>query len=184
MNLEKVIDSPFSETAKAHLQSLTENMEFRGENYTYEHINYRCEETGLEFTTDEMDFANLERVYVQYRAKHGIPSPKEIKETRELYGLSAAKMSEILGIGTNQYRLYEDGVMPSEAIGKMLQSIRTPAVFLGYVENCKGQMSAEDYEKLCEKIQKSLLQDLKGQKGISWFRDFFSMGGLIGKVAL
>lgn len=184
MTLGPVIDSPFAENAKAHLQHLTETMEYRGEKYTYEHINYRCDETGIEFNTDDMDFDNLERVYVQYRAKHGIPSPKELTQTRELYGLSAAKMSEILGLGTNQYRLYEEGVMPSEAIGKMLQSIRTPAVFLGYVENSKNQMPPEEYDKLCQKIQKNLLHDLKERKNITWFREFFSMGGLIGKVAL
>lgn len=183
MTLGPVIDSPFAENAKARLQHLTETTEFRGETYTYEHINYRCEETGIEFTTDEMDFDNLERIYVQYRAKHNIPSPKELTEIREMYGLSAAKMSEILGIGTNQYRLYEDGVMPSEAIGKMLRSIQTPAVFLGYVEGCKNQMPEEDYNKLCQKIQKHLIQDLKKSNSISWFRELFSPR-VLGKVAL
>ena len=183
MNNKLVINSPFSETAKAHLQTLTETMEFRGERYTYEHINYRCDETGMEFTTDEMDFDNLERVYVQYRAKHGIPSPKELTEMRKMYGLSAAKMSEILGLGTNQYRLYEDGVMPSEAIGKMLRSIQTPAVFLGYVESCKNQMPEVEYNKLCQKIQKHLIQDLKASNSISWFRELFSPR-MLGKVAL
>ncbi|MBO5553071.1 MAG: hypothetical protein J5937_02590 [Paludibacteraceae bacterium] len=183
MNNKLVINSPFSETAKARLQHLTETMDFRGETYTYEHINYRCDETGLEFTTDEMDFENLERVYVQYRAKHDIPSPKELTETREFYGLSAAKMSEILGLGTNQYRLYEEGQMPSEAIGKMLRSIQTPAVFLGYVEGCKNQMSEEEYSKLCQKIQKHLILDLKKSNNISWFRELFSPR-VIGKVAL
>ena len=183
MTLGPVIDSPFAENAKAHLQHQTETMEFRGEKYTYEHINYRCDETGIEFNTDEMDFDNLERVYVQYRAKHNIPSPKELTEIREMYGLSAAMMSEILGIGTNQYRLYEDGVMPSEAIGKMLRSIQTPAVFLGYVEGCKNQMSEAEYNKLCQKIQKHLIQDLKKSNSISWFRELFSPR-VLGKVAL
>lgn len=184
MNYKLVINSPFSETAKAHLQHLTETMDFRGETYKYEHINYRCDETGLEFTTDEMDFDNLERVYVQYRAKHGIPSPKELTETREMYGLSAAKMSEILGLGTNQYRLYEEGQMPSEAIGKILKSIQEPAVFLGYIEGCKNQMSPEDYEKLCLKINKSFINKIKQRKNVSWFREFFSVGGFARKVAL
>ncbi len=183
MTLGPVIDSPFAENAKAHLQHLTETMEYRGETYTYEHINYRCEATGLEFTTTEIDEGNLERVYVQYRAKHDIPSPAELTELREFYGLSAAKMSEILGLGTNQYRLYEDGVMPSEAIGKMLRSIQTPAVFLGYVESCKNQMPEEEYNKLCQKIQKHLIQDLKRCNSISWFRELFSPR-ILGKVAL
>ena len=89
----------------------------------------------------------------------------------------------LFGIGTNQYRLYEDGVMPSEAIGKMLRSIQTPAVFLGYVEGCKNQMPEEEYNKLCQKIQKHLIQDLKKSNSISWFRELFSPR-VLGKVAL
>ena len=161
-----------------------DSLEYRGETFEYIHESILDHETQIRYTTTELDGENMERVYVQYRAKHGIPSPKELTQTRELYGLSAAKMSEILGLGTNQYRLYEEGVMPSEAIGKMLQSIRTPAVFLGYVENSKNQMPPEEYDKLCQKIQKNLLHDLKERKNITWFREFFSMGGLIGKVAL
>lgn len=168
---------------EAILQKEMRTTDYRGEMYTYEHHNYRDLETDIEFTTNDMDFDNLERVFVQYRAKHNIPSPKELTEIREMYGLSAAKMSEILGIGTNQYRRYEDGVMPSEAIGKMLRSIQTPAVFLGYVEGCKNQMSEEDYNKLCQKIQKHLIQDLKKSNSISWFRELFSPR-VLGKVAL
>lgn len=168
---------------EAILQKEMRTTDYRGEMYTYEHQNYRDLETDIEFTTNDMDFDNLERVYVQYRAKHNIPSPKELTEIREMYGLSAAMMSEILGIGTNQYRLYEDGVMPSEAIGKMLRSIQTPAVFLGYVEGCKNQMSEAEYNKLCRKIQKHLIQDLKKSNSISWFRELFSPR-VLGKVAL
>lgn len=37
--------------------------------------------------------------------------------------MSAVGMSRVLGFGDNQYRLYEDGEMSSEAIGKMLFSM-------------------------------------------------------------
>ena len=48
--------------------------------------------------------ANIFQVYNQYRVKHGIPFPDEISGIREHYGLSAAKMAQILGFGINQYR--------------------------------------------------------------------------------
>lgn len=168
---------------EAFYQKEMRETEFRGEKFVYEHHNILDLETNMEFTNTEIDEGNIQRVYSQYRAKHGIPSPKELTETREFYGLSAAKMSEILGLGTNQYRLYEEGQMPSEAIGKMLRSIQTPAVFLGYVEGCKNQMPEEEYNKLCQKIQKHLIMDLKKSNSISWFRELFSPR-IIGKVAL
>ena len=160
-----------------------DSLEYRGETFEYIHESILDHETQIRYTTTELDGENMERIYVQYRAKHNIPSPKELTEIREMYGLSAAKMSEILGIGTNQYRRYEDGVMPSEAIGKMLRSIQTPAVFLGYVEGCKNQMPEAEYNKLCQKIQKHLIQDLKKSNSISWFRELFSPR-ILGKVAL
>lgn len=178
------IDSPFS-NGKAALHKEKREMNFRGEQFSYLHCNYRCQDTGTEFTTDDMDFDNLERIYVQYRAKHDIPSPDEIRETRERYGLSAAKMSEILGLGANQYRLYEDGEMPSLAIGKMLRRIQTPAVFLSYVESCKNEMSEQDYNKLCRKIEKTITKDIKEKPNFQWLHEMFAFGNnVIGKVAL
>jgi DNA-binding transcriptional regulator YiaG len=179
---QQKIVSPLTGGEAVYQKEMRET-EFRGEKFVYEHHNIRDLETDIEFTTNDIDFDNLERVYSQYRAKHDIPSPKELTEMREMYGLSAAKMSEILGLGANQYRLYEDGVMPSEAIGKMLRSIQTPAVFLGYVESCKHQMPEAEYEKLCQKIQKHLIKDLKARNSISWFRELFSPH-VLGKVAL
>lgn len=179
---QQKIVSPLTGGEAVYQKEMRET-EFRGEKFVYEHHNIRDLETDIEFTTNDIDFDNLERVYSQYRAKHDIPSPKELTEMREMYGLSAAKMSEILGLGANQYRLYEDGVMPSEAIGKMLRSIQTPAVFLGYVESCKNQMPEAEYEKLCQKIQKHLIKDLKARNSISWFRELFSPH-VLGKVAL
>lgn len=179
---QQKIVSPLTGGEAVYQKEMRET-EYRGEKFVYEHHNIRDLETNLEFTNTEIDEGNVQRVYVQYRAKHGIPSPKELTETRKFYGLSAVKMSEILGLGTNQYRLYEEGQMPSEAIGKMLRSIQTPAVFLGYVEGCKNQMSEEEYSKVCQKIQKHLILDLKKSNNISWFRELFSPR-VIGKVAL
>ena len=57
--------------------------------------------------------------------KYAIPFPDEIKRVRELYGISALRMSKLLGFGDNQYRKYEEGEMPSVSNGKK------------YAGNCK-----------------------------------------------
>lgn len=169
---------------EAVYQKEMRQIEYRGEMYTYEHHNIRDIDTGIEYTTNDIDFDNLERIYVQYRAKYGIPSPDEIRTVREKYGLSAAKMSQILGLGANQYRLYEEGTMPSEAIGKMLKSIMTPAVFLGYIENCKNELSEEEYSKLCKKIEKTIIEDIKKKPNLQWFHELISIGSTMRKVAM
>lgn len=183
MILQKTIDSPFSE-GKAVLQEEMRDADMRGEHFRYLHRNYRCEETGMEFTTDDMDFDNLERVYIQYRAKHGIPSPAELTQTRERYGLSAIKMAQVLGLGVNQYAKYEQGEMPSESIGKMLRSIQTPAVFMGYLEDARNQFSEAEYKKICAKVQKSFLKIIKSKPDLSWFWELLTPPRAIGRVAL
>ena len=85
---------------------------FRKEEFSYIHTGI-IDEEGEMWTTTEMDEANIFQVYNQYRVKHGIPFPGEISGIREHYGLSAAKMAQILGFGINQYRMYEDGEVPS-----------------------------------------------------------------------
>ena len=112
---------------------------YRKEKFVYIANFYMCVDTNETFTTTELDEVNVKQVYNQYRTKYGIPFPDEIKNMRERYGLSASKMSIILGLGANQYRLYENGEMPSEAIGKTLKSIINPQIFLTYVRNAENQ---------------------------------------------
>lgn len=177
------IESPIS-GGVAELQEQERSMVYRGENYTYVHRNYVDKELGIEFTTNEMDFENLEQIYVQYREKYNIPSPEEIKHMRERYGLSALKMSEVLGIGVNQYRRYEEGVMPTEAIGKMLRSVETPSVFLEYLRDSKRKFPEAEYEKICAKVQRSFLCYIKSKPDLSWFWELITPGAFLGKTAV
>ena len=78
---------------------------FRKEEYSYIHTGI-IDENGDQWTTTELDEANLFQVYNQYRVRHAIPFPDEICAIRRHYGLSAAMMSRILGFGINQYRMY------------------------------------------------------------------------------
>ena len=126
---------------------------FRGEQYEYEHIAWLCEDSGEQFTDDESDTAGFIQVTNQYRAKYGIPYTDEIIAVRQRYGISAAKMSLILGIGVNQYRLYEQGEVPSVSNGRMIRSIMNPKVMLEMVESSKNELSVSEYEKIISKVQ-------------------------------
>jgi len=103
------------------LQNEVQTLNFRKEEFNVKHRFYLCEESGERFTSTALDELNLSLVYNAYRAKHHIPTPVEIKETREKYGISAIKMSEILGFGQNSYGLYERGEIPSLSNSKLLK---------------------------------------------------------------
>lgn len=112
--------SPFT-GGHATLKYEKRKLEYRKEKYSYVAQFYEDDETHEQFTTTEMDEANLAQVYNQYRATHSIPFVDEIVALRERYGLSALKMSAILGFGVNQYRQYE-GLY---AIGNQREKIKS-----------------------------------------------------------
>ena len=130
-----------------------QTLNFRKEEFTVKQRFYLCEGSGERFTSTQLDELNLSLVYNAYRAKHHILSPEEIKETREKYGLSAVKMSEILGFGPNSYGLYERGEIPSLANAKLLKLASNPESFLQLVNDWEID-SASTKSKLLDKVSK------------------------------
>lgn len=135
------------------IQTEVQTLAFRKEEFTVKQQFYLCTDTDERFTTTEMDELNLSLVYNAYRAKHHIPSPEEIKETREKYGLSALKMGEILGFGPNSYGLYERGEIPSLANSKLLKLASDPESFHRLVKDWEID-NAVTKSKLLDKVSK------------------------------
>lgn len=144
--------SPFT-GGIATLKYEKRELEYRKEKYHYVAQFYEDCETHEQFTTTEMDEANLAQVYNQYRAAHSIPFVDEIVALREKYGLSALKMSAILGFGDNQYRQYEEGYMPSETNGKILKACQNPMIFETFVQNSRVQLGEKAYAKVMDRLE-------------------------------
>ncbi len=142
-------------TLKRERVSLT----FRKEEFSiYSHFFY-CKQSKEQFTSTELDELNLIQVYNQYRDKHNLPFPSEIKEIRKKYRLSASKMADILGFGTNSYRNYENGEVPSNSNGRLIQMVSDPSKFRDIVDLCQT-LSLDEKSKLFNKINE-LIQDSK-----------------------
>ncbi|MEO5645105.1 MAG: type II toxin-antitoxin system antitoxin SocA domain-containing protein [Bacteroidia bacterium] len=109
-------------------------IEFRKEVFTVMYHYYSCKESDEKFTSAGLDDININQVYNQYRDKYNLPFPEEIKSVREMYDLPANKMAEILGLGVNSYRNYENGEVPSNANGKLIQLASDPKKFKQLIE--------------------------------------------------
>lgn len=123
---------------------------FRKDEFEVMYHYYLCEDTKEQFTDDELDNINIAQVHNQYREKYGIPFPEEIIKIREKYDVSASKMAEILGFGSNTYRLYETGEMPSVSNGRLILSISQPEEFIRQVEASSHILSAKEVIKYTE----------------------------------
>jgi len=116
------------------LQREKKVLEFRKESFEVMYHVYRCTDTGEEFEDEQLSDLNLDQVYNAYRVRHKLPFPEEIREIRSRYDLPATTMSQILGFGINQYRLYETGEVPSETNARLIQMAGNPEEFLRLVE--------------------------------------------------
>lgn len=110
---------------------------FRKEEFEIVFHAYKCMDTGELFEDDLFSKLNFNQVLNKYREKNSIPFPEHIIAIREKYGVSAIKMSEILGFGANTYRQYEAGEVPSSSNSMLINLIADPHEFKKAIENNK-----------------------------------------------
>ena len=128
-------------------------MEYRKEQFKVMFHFYRCIDTGEQFEDEQFSQLNFNQVINQYRVRHNIPFPEQIKAIREKYELSAKKISELLGFGTNTWRNYEDGEVPSRANANLIQMISKPESFEEYILKYSG-LEEKESEKVLKPVQK------------------------------
>lgn len=151
--MEKDVDikSPFT-GGRVKEVSTIEEKEFRKEKYSVHVRYYVCEDTGEQFTTTEQDTLLFNDLYSQYRVRHGIPFPDEIKALRQKYNLNYSQITKILGFGANQYARYEAGEIPSESNGKMIATIRDKRVILELLKSCRAVFPTNEYQRIMTSI--------------------------------
>jgi len=146
--------SPFT-GGKAILKREKGEITVRKEKIEIIYHYYLCEDTNERFTDDEIDTINYTQVNNKYREKYSFPFPDEIKNIRNKYGLSAGKMSEILGFGINMYRNYEAGELPSASNSKLILLAKDPNQFKKLIERSNA-FQGKALEKLIKTVDKKI----------------------------
>jgi putative zinc finger/helix-turn-helix YgiT family protein len=85
-----------------------------------------CQKCGSKIFDEERDSRNLEKAYSQYREKHNLLSPEQIRSIREKYGLSQRALSRLLGWGEITIHRYENGAVQDNAHNNLLHLIEDP----------------------------------------------------------
>ena len=119
---------------------------------------YKCIDTGTLFTDEPMDVINYELAQNTYREFAKIPFPEEITKIREKYSFSASKMAAILGFGTNVYRNYEAGEIPSESNTNLIILAKDPAFLKKLIEK-NNSFSVDEIQKMIKKLDQLLESD-------------------------
>jgi len=147
------------------------SMTFRKELFDIDFMFYRCDETGEEFTDEHLTDLYLTQLYNQYRERNKLPFPEEIVHTREKYGLSQAKMAEVLGIGVNNYRGYENGDIPSDSNSTLIKLSEDPNKFKDLVLMKKDLFSKNELAKTLKFIENEIQKKDSSRSWEALFRE-------------
>jgi putative zinc finger/helix-turn-helix YgiT family protein len=149
--------SPFT-GGETELIRQPQKLTYRKESFEIIYHSQKCVDTGEYFTNEALDRINIRQVHNQYREKHHIPFPDQIRATRDKYGLSATKMSEILGFGVNTYRNYEKGEVPQASNGKLIRMAANPEDFNDLLE-MSDAFSENKQKQLLDKVNLLIEQE-------------------------
>jgi putative zinc finger/helix-turn-helix YgiT family protein len=136
LNCEKETDTQFIKTKEA--------IKVRGEKIELEVEYLKCLECGNEFRPPEATVDPLNQAYREYRRRHSMLQPDEIREQRERYGLTQQEMSKLLGWGFATLSRYENGALQSDAHEKALKLTMEPHNLLKLIQQNPDAISSDD----------------------------------------
>lgn len=134
--------------SKIQLVKKEENINVRGESISVEIEFFRCLECNEEFIDAFSDNNLLKAAYREYRKRHNIMQPEDIKELRNFYGLTQNEMSKLLGWGGATLSRYENGALQDQAHAKLLSLIKEPHNFLKLLQDNPEAVHQEKRENL------------------------------------
>lgn len=143
-----------------------EELKVRGETFDVETHYLKCRECENTFDDPSSDHDPLELAYREYRKRHGMMQPEDIKAFRKKYGLSQGELSGILGWGIATLNRYENGALQSQAHENTLKLVMEPDNLLKLVEESPRALTEDKRERLIRNLQ------LEGEETFSFQRIF------------
>lgn len=130
-----------------------------------------CAECGEELFCEELDQATLVNAYHEYRRRHKLLLPEEIKKIREQYGLSQRSFARLLNWGDKTICRYENGSIQDKAHNSLLLFLRDPENMRTYLMENECSLDERKKNKLLEAVRK--LEQSERDKIEKKFLDLF-----------
>ncbi len=131
-----------------------------------------CAACGEEFYCEELDNATLVYAYNEYRRKHKLLFPAEIKKIRGQYGLSQRSFAKLLNWGDKTICRYENGSIQDKAHNSLLVFLREPENMRIYLTENEISLNERQLGKLLAIVDK-LEQNQKYRSEHKFFNQFF-----------
>jgi len=129
-----------------------EGIDVRGETIEVEAQYFQCTECGVEFESTQGPDA-LEEAYREYRRRHEMLQPEDIREWRKTYGITQKELSALLGWGGATLSRYENGALQDETHEKMLRMGMEPHNLLNLIRETPHAFIPEKRERLIQQLE-------------------------------
>lgn len=133
---------------------MNESYPIHGEDIAVDTRVMVCKECGTDLFNKDLDNATLVMVYNEYRRRHKLLLPEEIKSIREQYGLSQRGLSRLLGWGDKTIYRYENGSLQDRAHDTILTFLRYPENMRSYLSDNEINLNKKQRNKLLDAIEK------------------------------
>nr|MBF0222759.1 DUF4065 domain-containing protein [Desulfobulbaceae bacterium] len=138
--------------AKINYVTQLEGIDVRGVTIEVEARYYQCTECGVEFENTQGPDA-LEAAYREYRRRHEMLQPEDIREWRKTYGITQKELSALLGWGGATLSRYENGALQDETHEKMLRMAMEPHNLLNLIKETPHAFIPEKRDRLIQQLE-------------------------------
>lgn len=132
-----------------------------------------CADCGEEFFCEELDHETLSGAYNEYRRRHKLLSPEEIRKIREQYGLSQRSFAKLLNWGDKTICRYENGSIQDKVHNSLLLFLRESENMRTYLAENETMLNGRQKARLLEMIDQ-LAQNNRCSAKRRIFNLFFS----------
>lgn len=132
------------ETFNVRREPITVNVEY-----------IRCKGCGDEVLNPSVNHDPFEFAYREYRLKHALLQPEEIKSWRKAHHLTQGELARLLGIGVATINRYENGALQNESHETLLRLAMNSSNLLKLAEKSEGVFSEARKKKLLESLRAS-----------------------------
>lgn len=140
-----------------------------GENVEINSKYLKCPKCGEKIYYEEFDNNNILNTYKEYRKKHKLLTPEEIKDIRKSYGLSQNEFSNLLGWGEKTICRYEGGAVQDNSHNDLLKLLKDKNNMKKFLIDHEDNVS----EKTKNKILASL-DDSQSKESINFIKILFN----------
>jgi len=139
---------------KTDIKSINQKtaIDIRGENIDVKEKFYLCNECGESFESTQ-DYDVLDAAYREYRKRHNMIQPEQLRNWRKSMGLTQKELSDVLGWGGATISRYENGALQTESHEKVLHLVMEPHNLYRLIEETPKALSEEKSKRLMKELK-------------------------------